>query len=154
MHNLPTAWACRISQLCIPRHGGGCFYSWLVSLASWRRWVLVILRLPGSYISLNIPDSFDNGAAARNSVAWCHRNVYPGAFRCGAWTPDLRSYAIPVVNYRCCHHHVICAIRRSKWSWYSFLLSDLCADLNASDPLDEQAENRPREHFWQFSMTS
>jgi hypothetical protein len=34
------------------------------------------------------------------------------------------------------------------------LLSDLCADLNASDPLDEQAENRPREHFWQFSMTS
>jgi hypothetical protein len=61
------------------------------------------------------PDFFDDGASARNCIAWFHWTVCPGAFCCGARRHILGSYTILIVGHRRHYHYVLRYLRRCEW---------------------------------------
>jgi hypothetical protein len=98
-----------------------------------------------------ILDSFDDGTTKRNCVAWYHWNVCSGGFRCGAWTPVLRSYTVFTVGSRRRHHHVLCFLCRREWLLCS-LLPNFCANVDFTHQM-KKVETSPRQCRWQCCNT-
>jgi hypothetical protein len=68
------------------------------------------------------PDPLDDGAAARNCIAWFHWTVCPGALCCGARRHILGSYTIFIVGSRRHYHYILCNMCCREWSSSSRLL--------------------------------
>ncbi|KAG2062785.1 hypothetical protein BDR04DRAFT_1112031 [Suillus decipiens] len=74
-------------------------------------WILLLLMVGVFYF---VAQTLLTMRLQQETVAWCHWNVSPGAFRCGARIFVLRSYTVFTVDSRRRHHHVLCTLCRHE----------------------------------------